>query len=261
MAPEGKERINSVIYTTNTDCCTTTDFVNNRIEELNEERIKDRDAIFESLDRIEDKVSEIKNPVMYMFVNKGLNMNAGKVAAQVAHAQEELFTELRHMGGEAWEHHLNCMAQNPRTVIVLEVQDTDELYKVNSYLESCDITTGIYVDEGSATGDYMLEPTAIACEYLDKADERTQLIFRMFKLYENQPDLQPHFEKACSILEHLSYLACHPKRTAFGCERFTPIDRTVFRREILEDVSEWDEYAYKHDLLKYIKPKAKDETE
>lgn len=203
MAPEGKERIDSITYTTNTDCCTTTEFVNNKIEKLNEERMKDRDAIFESLDRIEDKVFEIKNPVMYVFVNKGLNMNAGKVAAQVAHAQEELFTELRHMGGEAWEHHLNCMAQNPRTVIVLEVQDTDELYKVNSYLESCGLVTGIYVDEGSANGDYMLEPTALACEYLDKCDSRTELIFKMFNLYKEEDETEQHHSRMRRWFSHV----------------------------------------------------------
>lgn len=187
MAPEGKERINSVIYTTNTDCCTTTDFVNNRIEELNEERMKDRDAIFESLDRIEDKVFEIKNPVMYVFVNKGLNMNAGKVAAQVAHAQEELFVEILDNGdNELRDFQFKCMKQNPRTVIILEAKDTDELYRINSYLESCDIWTGIYVDEGSANGDYILEPTALACQYLDKCDLRTETIFKMFNLYKEE---------------------------------------------------------------------------
>lgn len=254
MVPEGKERINSVIYTTNTDCCTTTDFVNNRIEELNEERMKDRDAILESLDRIENKAFEIKNPVMYVFVNKGLNMNAGKVAAQVAHAQEELFTELRHMGGEAWEHHLNCMTQNPRTVIILEVQDTDELYKVNSYLESCDITTGIYVDEGSATGDYMLEPTVIACEYLDKADERTQLIFRMFKLFKYEDDnLKPHLEKAATVLEKVSCLANHPSEKKW----YVDIHSSQFRLDVLEQAADWNEYSYHNNLARYIK----DETE
>lgn len=203
MAPEGRERIDSITYTMNTDCCTTTEFVNNKIEKLNEERMKDRDAIFESLDRIEDKVSEIKNPVMYAFVNKGLKMDAGKIAAQVAHAQEELFTELRRVGDKSWEHHLDCMTKTPRTVIILEAKDTDELYKINSYLESCGLVTGIYVDEGSASGDYILEPTALACEYLDKCDSRTELIFKMFNLYKEEDETEQHHSRMRRWFSHV----------------------------------------------------------
>lgn len=210
----------------------------------------DAEELQESVDRIENKLNQIKNPVMYVFVNKGLKMNAGKVAAQVAHAQEELFTELRHLGGETWEHHLNCMCQNPRTVIILEAKDTDELYKINSYLESCDISTGIYVDEGSATGDYMLEPTAMACEYLDKCDPRTETIFRMFKLYtqEESEDLEPHLRKAATTLEKLSYIACHPSKRHW----IKGVQSSQFRLDVLQKVAAWDEYSYDNNLLKYI---------
>lgn len=213
-------------------------------------RKSDAEELQESVDRIENKLNEIKNPVMYVFVNKGLKMNTGKVSAQVAHAQEELFTELRHLGGEAWEHHLNCMSQNPRTVIILEAKDTDELYKINSYLESCDIITGIYVDEGSADGDYMLEPTAVACEYLDKCDPRTETIFKMFKLYtyEEQENLEPHLRKAATILEKLSYIACHPSKRGW----LKGVQSSQFRLDVLQKVAAWDEYAYDNNLLQYI---------
>lgn len=213
-------------------------------------RKSDAEELQESVDRIENKLNEIKNPVMYVFVNKGLKMNTGKVSAQVAHAQEELFTELRHLGGEAWEHHLNCMGQNPRTVIILEAKDTEELYKINSYLESCDIITGIYVDEGSADSDYMLEPTAMACEYLDKCDPRTETIFRMFKLYtyEEQENLEPHLRKAATILEKLSYYACHPSRRHW----LKGVKSSQFRLDVLQKVAAWDEYSYENNLLKYI---------
>lgn len=142
------------------------------------------EELMDKVCKIEEKLSQKKNPVMYVFVNSGLNMDAGKIAAQVAHAQEELFTEIHHIGGELFEHHIDCMLQNPRTVVILEAKNTDELYKINSYLESCHIITGIYVDEGSSDGEYLLEPTALACEYLDKEDERTKKIFSLFNKYE-----------------------------------------------------------------------------
>lgn len=157
------------------------------IHNFREEQEADRDLIIDEIDMLGeklDKITETKNPVMYVFVNKGLKMNAGKVAAQVAHAQEELFAEILDNGdNKLRDFQFKCMKQNPRTVIILEAKDTDELYKINSYLESCDIWTGIYVDEGSANGDYMLEPTALACQYLDKCDPRTETIFKMFNLY------------------------------------------------------------------------------
>ncbi len=205
-----------------------------------------------------DKLTEVKNPVMYVFVNKGLNMNAGKVAAQVAHAQEELFTDiLDNADNELRDFQYKCMRQNPRTVIILEAKDTDELYKINSYLESCDIYTGIYTDEGSADGEYMLEPTAIACQYLDKCDPRTETIFKMFKLYvqEEPKDLEPHLRKAATILEKISYLACHPSRRNW----IKGVQSSEFRLDVLRKVSAWDEYSYENDLLKYIG--YKDETE
>lgn len=207
---------------------------------------------FREIDEKLDKIMEIKNPVMYVFVNKGLKMNAGKVAAQVAHAQEELFADILDNGdNELRDFQFKCMKQNPRTVVILEAKNTDELYKINSYLESCDIWTGIYVDEGSADGDYMLEPTAIACQYLDKCDPRTETIFKMFNLYKHDDDIVPHLEKACSILEHVSFLACHPSMK----KMFGDIRHSQFRMDVLKDAAEWDQYTLNNDLLKYIKPK------
>lgn len=181
MAPTDA-KVDSITFTTNQTV--------SAIDDFREKQEADRDLIIDEIDMLGeklDKITETKNPVMYVFVNKGLKMNAGKVAAQVAHAQEELFAEILDNGdNKLRDFQFRCMKQNPRTVIILEAKDTDELYKINSYLESCDIWTGIYVDEGSANGDYMLEPTAIACQYLDKCDPRTETIFKMFNLYKEE---------------------------------------------------------------------------
>lgn len=125
----------------------------------------------------------MKNPTMYVFVNKACKMSPGKMAAQVAHAQEELFFEIFKYGDEEKKkEYLEILNQNPRTVIVLEAENEETLYNINAYLESCKLTSGIYVDE---KGDnYLLKPTAMAVEYVDKTDPRIEIIFQNFPLYE-----------------------------------------------------------------------------
>lgn len=144
---------------------------------------EDVENIEKKFDKIREKLFEVKNPTQFIFVNKSLKMNPGKVAAQAAHAQEEITWEILTSGDEKKiEEYKKFLRTNPRTTIILQVSDTDELYKVNCYLESCDILTGIYVDEKGKN--YLLEPTALATEYLDKTDERIQLIFKNFELYD-----------------------------------------------------------------------------
>lgn len=158
--------------------------INNSSDYAITSNIVDKDAFErtdEKVDKILAKLEEVKNPTQYVFVNKSLKMDPGKVAAQVAHAQEELLHELIQIGGEEFERYKKFISQNPRTTIILEVKDTAELYKVVSYLESCKIRVGIYVDEKGE--DYLLEPTAFATEYVDKEDSRINLIFRNFNLY------------------------------------------------------------------------------
>ena len=155
----------------------TLDDTNSLITSLHDESIRR-----EEFKEVKEKVFEVKNPTQYIFVNKSLHMNPGKVAAQIAHAQEELLSSIIQLGGKIFENYKKFINQNPRTVIVLEAKDTDELYKIVNYLESCDIVTGVYVDEGGE--DYLLEPTAFATEYVDKEDPRINLIFKNFKLYQ-----------------------------------------------------------------------------
>lgn len=128
------------------------------------------------------KKTRFVNPTMFFFVNESLQMKLGKLAAQIAHAQEELTcTILKGSDEEAKKIYLECLEQNPRTVIVFSAKDADELYKISAYLESNDIITGTYVDEIGEG--YLLSPTVMCTEYLDKEDPRVRLIFKMFKLY------------------------------------------------------------------------------
>lgn len=118
------------------------------------------------------------NPTQYIFVNDSLDLSFGKVAAQIAHAQEELTAE--YLKGDI-DDYRELLEQNPRTTIVLACEDADQMYKIASYVESVGLKTGIYVDEG---GDgYILEPTAMAVEYVEKDDPRIAPLFSKFELY------------------------------------------------------------------------------
>ena len=158
------------------DATATAFFSDNSVNKDDFNEVKD------DVKSLKEKLFEVKNPVQFIFINKSLKMNPGKAAAQVAHAQEEITWEILTSDDEKKiEEYKKFLRTNPRTTIILQVSDTDELYKVNCYLESCDILTGIYVDEKGKN--YLLEPTALATEYLDKTDERIQLIFKNFELY------------------------------------------------------------------------------
>lgn len=186
-----------------------------------------------------DKLTEIKDPVMYAFVNKGLNLIPGKVAAQALHAQEELFTEImEYAPGETRRFHLNCAKRNPRTVIVLEVKNTDELYKVENYLRSCEIRTGIYVDEQGEN--YRLEPTAMVTQYLDKSDPRIEKIFGMFDLYkpEDFEEQAKYNHQALVSVEsrfdrlYRKYVECERENNRLKYELDCLKDRGLFARII-----------------------------
>ena len=207
-----------------------------------ESMIQDVHVRREEFDKVKDavdKLTEIKDPVMYAFVNKGLNLIPGKVAAQVMHAQEELFTEImEYAPGETRRFHLNCAKRNPRTIIVLEVKNTEELYKVENYLRSCEIRTGIYVDERGEN--YRLEPTAMVTQYLDKADPRIEKIFGMFDLYKPE-DFEEQakynhqaFVLAESRLDHLhrKYVECERENNRLKYELDCLKDRGLFARII-----------------------------
>ncbi len=196
MSSENQE-LNSITFTPNDNydtCISGTAFF----------EASDGELLKESVKRLEDKVYEVKNPVTYILVNKGLGMRPEKISAQVAHAQEELFVEILNSNdNELRDFQFKCMKQNPRTVIVLEVSDTDQLYKAVNYFESCGLICGIYVDEGSANGDYLLEPTAVAVQYLDKADPRTETIFKIFKLYKEEDETRKHHSRVRHWFSHV----------------------------------------------------------
>lgn len=136
-----------------------------------------------------DKILEEKLPTQYIFLNKSLNMTSGKAAAQVAHAVEELTSEIYHHGdGDTREKYFRIMAGTTRVTIILAVKDADELYKLNNYLESQGIWTGIYVDE--CCGEEKFVPTALAVNYLDRCDVKTKIITGMFEKFSSSLEMK-----------------------------------------------------------------------
>lgn len=133
------------------------------------------DKICEKLDEIKDQTPV--NPCLYVVVNSGLEMSAGKVAAQVAHAVSGLF----HKYGMDFE----WSERDPRTVIILSGCE----YKIRNFRdylhsENIGLRTYEYIDEGS---DFQM--TAMAIEPINKFNPRSQLIMGQFPLWGDEMDI------------------------------------------------------------------------
>lgn len=123
--------------------------------------------------------------VVYVLVNTSLNMNPGKVSAQVAHAISGLFSKNREL-----EDYRHWYQLNPRAIIVLDGKSEEDLTRLSSYLDNTNIDSYIYIDEGTA-----FRPTAMAVAPLEKEDSNVAAIFRQYNLYtENNSHLEQRIE-------------------------------------------------------------------
>lgn len=124
----------------------------------------------------------MKNPVMYIFVNKGLGMSTGKAASQAAHAavRSILYDHTQEMGGVRVNEYLHA----GETKIVLEVRDSEHLLMAERYLREHGIKCHLVIDEGR-TEIPPHTPTAMATEIVDKADEDVQFALSSFKTYKD----------------------------------------------------------------------------
>lgn len=165
------------------------------------------DTAGERLDKLESKMEELRTkelPTQFVFLNKSLNMSSGKAAAQAAHAIEELvYTIFTDASQEKIQEYKKNMSASPRSMIVLQVEDTEELYKLDSYLNSQDIWTGIYVDE-LANGQRFV-PTALAVEYLDRNEIKAKLLSGMYEKFTSKEELKTErYEKALLDIEGMA---------------------------------------------------------
>lgn len=127
------------------------------------------------------------NPTMYLFINTGLNMSPGKIAAQAAHAAVEAYqlTENQELI-DAW------YTGGHYKKLVMEARDSQHLLNIAIYLESRGFRTEPIIDEGlTEVNPHSL--TALGVEIVDKDDEHTAATFSTFKLL--KPPKQPKKKK------------------------------------------------------------------
>lgn len=111
------------------------------------------------------------NPLLYIVLNKDLNMSAGKAAAQAVHAA--MMLEGNYSG--------RFNASPRRTVIVLEATEL-QIRSLEEYLSISSIFADYYIDEGSNEVD-PYSVTALAVEPIAEDDFDKRAIFSSFQLF------------------------------------------------------------------------------
>lgn len=112
-------------------------------------------------------------PVLYLFINKGLEMSPGKIAAQASHAAVEAFRISKSEMVDAW------YLGNHYTKLVLEARDAEHMTTIERYLNDRGFKTALIIDEGRTE----IAPhsiTALGVEIVDKSDEHTKETFGDF---------------------------------------------------------------------------------
>lgn len=123
------------------------------------------------------------NPVMYIFINKGLGMSPGKVAAQAGHAAVEAYRLTPEDSNvlRMW------YAGGHYTKIVLEARDALHLHSIERYIKDRGFKTSLIVDEGRTEIDPHT-PTALGVEVVDKDNVHVAQTFSSFSLYKEDGD-------------------------------------------------------------------------
>ncbi len=114
----------------------------------------------------------ISNPVLYVILNKQLNMSPGKAAAQTAQVVMMLEDKYRDI----------FMSNYRRTVIVLEADGFEQLHGITDYLYDAGIEHDYYVDEG-VNEMAPFSTTALVVEPIDRDDTEKREIFAGLNLY------------------------------------------------------------------------------
>lgn len=122
------------------------------------------------------------DPCMYIFLNRGLGMSPGKLAAQAGHAAVEAFqiTDRDSNVFRLW------YRSGHYKKIVLLGRNEDHMRNIEKYIEARGVSTVTIIDEGRTE----IEPmsiTAIGVEVVDKAHPHFAGIFRTFELYKEPP--------------------------------------------------------------------------
>lgn len=121
------------------------------------------------------------NPVMYLFINKGLGMSTGKVASQAAHAAVLASNGSNKKLLKAWN------SGGHYCKLVMELRDTEHMMLTDRYLRERGFKTFPIIDEGM-TEVNVHSFTALGVEVVDKDVQHVTDTFSTFQLYtENKP--------------------------------------------------------------------------
>lgn len=133
-------------------------------------------------------------PAMYLFINKGLRMSPGKIAAQAGHAAVEAallsngitsqMTTEKAALWDAWRLGLHYAKY------VMEARDSEHLRDIERYLNDRGFRTALIIDEGH-TEIAPIQPTALGVALVDKDDPHTAATFSSFSLYREPRPLSP----------------------------------------------------------------------
>lgn len=120
------------------------------------------------------------NAVMYLFLNRGLGMSPGKLAAQAGHAAVRAYRLTGPRMVEAWD------LGGHETKLTMLARDTEHLLTIERYLVDRGFKTSLVIDEGR-TEIPSHTPTALGVEIIDKDDPHMAATFGDFKLYRELP--------------------------------------------------------------------------
>lgn len=122
------------------------------------------------------------DPVMYSFINKGLEMDGGKAIAQGQHAAVEAFR----LTGENSNLTRLWYKGNGYKKVVLEGRDEAHMHTILTYLRERGFGCVPIIDEGF-TDVPAHSFTAIGVELVDKNEPHAAATFSGFKLYRDDP--------------------------------------------------------------------------
>lgn len=133
-------------------------------------------------------------PALYIFINEGLDMSAGKIAAQAGHAAVEAallshpkLVNLQPYGTrfdeslklkELWD---SWRIGLHYAKYVMSARDSEHIRDIDLYLRERGFRSKLIIDEGHTEID-PIQPTALGVALVDKDDPHTEATFSSFKL-------------------------------------------------------------------------------
>lgn len=117
--------------------------------------------------------------VMYIFLNRDLEMSIGKASAQVGHAAVEAYLLSDPKLIKHWREGLHY------TKLVMLADDSNQLQTIQKYIEDRGFKTQLIIDEGR-TEIKPFSMTALGVEIVDKDEPHVAATFESFKLYKEK---------------------------------------------------------------------------